>query len=479
MLTLAHFLQVLGCDEAMGQEPAPGLNDVAVTNVVTDSRDAVPGSLFVALPGEKVDGHDYVAAAFERGAVAALVERPSGDHPTIDLRRNQAAKVSETFVVSTPLCLWVDDALTALQVTAQAWREKFSPRIIGITGSVGKTSTKELVYSVLAQRYCTLKSPGNKNSIIGLPPVLFDLRPEHERAVFEMSMYVTGEIAKLCELAPPQVAVYTIIGPVHLERAGSMEAIVAAKRELIKALPGDGVAILNKDDERVMSMADHTDATIFTYGLDQTADLWADNIHSMGLNGMQFTLHHEGETLHVTVPLIGRHSVHTALRATAVGLVEGLRWDEIIAGLQATTSAQLRLVAAPGPKGSIIIDDTYNASPDSTLAALNLLADLEGRHIAVLGDMLELGYMEEESHRLVGRRAKDVAQVLVAVGPRGRWIGEEALKVGMNPLHVHIVEGINEVAALLEDLIEANDTILIKGSLGMRMDRIVAALGRD
>jgi UDP-N-acetylmuramoyl-tripeptide--D-alanyl-D-alanine ligase len=171
--------------------------------------------------------------------------------------------------------------------------------------------------------------------------------------------------------------------------------------------------------------------------------------------------------------------VHTALRATAVGLVEGLRWDEIIAGLQATTSAQLRLVAAPGPKGSIIIDDTYNASPDSTLAALNLLADLEGRHIAVLGDMLELGYMEEESHRLVGRRAKDVAQVLVAVGPRGRWIGEEALKVGMNPLHVHIVEGINEVAALLEDLIEANDTILIKGSLGMRMDRIVAALGRD
>jgi UDP-N-acetylmuramoyl-tripeptide--D-alanyl-D-alanine ligase len=228
-----------------------------------------------------------------------------------------------------------------------------------------------------------------------------------------------------------------------------------------------------------MSMVPHTPARIFTYGLDDSADLWADDIHSMGLDGMRFTLQYGGEALRVQVPLIGRHSVHTALRATAVGLIEGLAWEEIIAGLQATTAAQLRLVAAPGPNGSVIIDDTYNASPDSTLAALNLLADLDGRHVAVLGDMLELGYMEEEGHRIVGRRAADVAQVLVAVGPRAHWIGEEALAVGMNPQQVFIVERTDEAIPLLEGLIQANDFVLVKGSLGMHMDRIVAALGRD
>ncbi len=463
--------------------------DIPITTVVTDSRDAVAGSLFVALPGEKVDGHDYVAGAFERGAVAALVERPLENYALIDLRASAPSpspSQGDGDLVSPPLgeteegvCLLVDDSLATLQQVAQAWREKFNPRTIGITGSVGKTSTKELIHAVLEQKYKTLKSPGNKNSIIGLPPVLLELRPEHERAVFEMSMYVQGEIARLCELAPPSVAVYTIIGPVHLERAGSMEAIVAAKRELVEALPSDGIAILNKDDERVMSMADHTDATIFTYGLEQTADLWASDIDSMGLHGMKFTLNHNGESMRVTVPLIGRHSVHTALRATAVGLVEGLRWEEIITGLQATTSAQLRLVAAPGPKGSVIIDDTYNSSPDSALAALNLLADLNGRHVAVLGDMLELGFMEEESHRRVGRRAADIAEELVVVGQRGRWIGEEALNLGMNPTRVHICEDTQSAATLLEELIEADDFVLIKGSLGMRMDRIVTALGRD
>ena len=178
------------------------------------------------------------------------------------------------------------------------------------------------------------------------------------------------------------------------------------------------------------------------------------------------------------VPLLGRHSVHTALRATAVGLVDGLDWDDIVRGLR-LMSGQLRLVAVPGPKNSIIIDDTYNSSPDSALAALNLLNDLDGRHVAVLGDMLELGHMEEVSHRLVGRRAADVADVLVAVGQRGRIIGEEALAVGMRPTHVHFVETTPQAIPVVEGLIEANDTVLIKGSLGMQMSQIVAALGRD
>ncbi len=467
MLNLGHFLEVLTTYETTGREPA-------VSCVVVDSREAVAGSVFVALVGEHVDGHDYVAQAFANGAQAAIVARPlPGAHTTIDLRADQP---NTNLTIQPPMCLVVDDPVAAMQAVAQAWRSRFVVRVVGITGSVGKSSTKELVHSVLAQQYNTLKSPGNRNSVLGLPPVLLALRPFHQYAVLEMGMYTPGEIARLCEMAKPAVGVVTMVGPVHLERAGSLEAIVAAKQELVESLPAGGTAVLNKDDERVMSMAAHTPAQIFTYGLNPNADLWADRIHSMGLEGIRFTLHYGREALNIQVPLIGRHSVHTALRATAVGLVEGLSWETIIAGLS-NSRAQLRLVAVPGPHGSTIIDDTYNSSPDSAMAALNLLHDLDGRRLAVLGDMLELGYMEESSHRLVGRRVADVAQILVTVGPRGRWIGEEALKVGMARDRVFMVADVATAVSTLQQIIAPRDMILIKGSLGMAMSRIVAALG--
>jgi len=466
MLNLGHFLEVLTTYETTGHEPA-------VSCVVVDSREAVPGSLFVALRGEHVDGHDFVSQAFANGAIAAIVSRPLPGCTILDLRSGQP---TPEITFELPLCLLVDDTVTAMQAAAQAWRARFNTRVVGITGSVGKSSTKELVHSVLSRQYRTLKSPGNRNSVLGLPPVLLELRPFHEYAVLEMGMYTPGEIARLCEMAKPSVGVVTIIGPVHLERAGSMEAIIAAKQELVEALPVDGTAVLNKDDKRVMSMAAHTQARVFTYGLSPDADLWADNIRSMGLEGIRFTLHYDREALSVQVPLIGRHSVHTALRATAVGLVEGLSWDKIISGL-ADSRAQLRLVAVPGPRGSTIVDDTYNSSPDSAMAALNLLQDLDGRRLAVLGDMLELGYLEEEGHRLVGRRAANVAQVLVTVGPRGHWIGEEALKVGMARDQVFMVDDVETAVSTLQEIIAPQDIILIKGSLGMKMSRIVAALG--
>jgi len=469
MLTLDFFLQTLTTQETT-------VNKTAVSCVVVDSREAVPGSVFVALPGEKVDGHDYVPQAFANGAIAALVEREQLNFPTLDLRSDQ--QVPEIHSISVPICILVDDTVKAMQDVAQAWRTQFDTKVIGITGSVGKTSTKELTSSVLSQRFQTLKSPGNRNSILGLPPVLLQLQPTHEMAVFEMGMYTTGEISRLCEMAQPTIGVVTMIGPVHLERAGSMEAIVAAKRELVEALPADGIAILNKDNAYTMSMAPHTKARVFTYGLNPSADLWADNIESMGLEGIRFTLHQGREALHVQVPLIGRHSVHTSLRATAVGRATGMRWEEIVAGLS-SSRAQLRLVAVPGPNGSTLIDDTYNSSPDSAMAALNLLKDLGGRHIAVMGDMLELGYMEEEGHRLVGRRVADMAQVLVTMGKRARWIAEEAMKVGMRSDRVFMVDDTETAVSTLQDIIQPRDMVLIKGSLGMKMSRIVAALGVD
>ena len=470
MLTLAHFLKTLATYETTGQEPV-------VSSVVMDSREVVPGSLFVAYKGEKVDGHDFVAAAFEQGAIAALVERPiSDEYATIDLRT--AEPPAAPFSASTPVCLLVEDTIAALQTSAKAWRARFPAEVIGITGSVGKTSTKELTHAVLSSKYRTFKSPGNRNSILGLPLALFDLQESDEKAVLEMGMYTTGEIATLCDLTQPKVGVVTLVGAVHLERAGSMENIVKAKRELVEALPADGTAILNKDDAHVMSMADHTQASVFTYGLSNTADLWADNIRSMGLNGVRFTLHYQDEAMIVQVPLLGRHSVHTSLRAAAVGLVEGLTWDEILHGLR-NTAVQLRLVTVPGPRNSLIIDDTYNASPDSVVAALNLMHDLDGRSVAVLGDMLELGYLEEEAHRQVGRRAAEVAKLLVTVGQRARWIGEEAIASGLPKDKVVMVEDAVTAVPTLEELIEENDTVLVKGSLGMRMDQIITAIGRD
>ncbi len=475
MLTLGFVLETLTDYQKSGGEPA-------VASVVIDSRLTMPGSLFVAFDGDHVDGHDYVFQAFRNGAIAALIEKPvSIECNIIKTERPFKDQFPDGLNLTLPICILVASTLEALQALGKAWRNRFpSVRIVGITGSVGKTTTKELTHSVLSRRFRTLKSEGNYNNEIGLPLTLLSLRPWHQRAVLEMGMYTSGEISLLCDLARPQIGVVTIIGSVHMEWLGSIEAIAEAKQELVEALPADpiGVAILNKDDQRVMAMADHTDARIVTYGLDPTADLWADKIDSMGLEGIYFDLHYGRERLHIHVPLLGRHSVHTVLRATAVGLVEGLAWDEIITGLQGLT-AQLRLVAVPGPNDSIILDDTYNSSPESAVAALNLLADLDGRRVAVLGDMLELGPVEETSHRFVGRRASSVAHILLSVGQRGQYIAEEALAVGMPPQQVFIAEDSDEAIPMLERIIEPGDVILVKGSRGVKMDRIVAALGQD
>ena len=469
MLTLDDLLQPLVAYQTTGEEPA-------VSTVVTDSREAQPGSVFVALPGKRVDGHEYVLDALRRGAIAALVARvPRGcdECVVVDVRRAPVPSLRQ----GQKYLILVDDTVAAMHTAAKAWRDRFSLRVIGITGSVGKTTTKELTHAVLSRRYRTFKTPGNRNSVLGLPPSLFQLRPEHERAVAEMGMYTQGEIATLCEITRPVVGVVTMIDPVHMERAGSLQNIVAAKQELVEALPADGVAILNRDEALVMGMAEHTKARVLTYGLDSRADLWAEEVESMGLDGMRFSLHYGRDAMRVHVPLLGRHSVHTALRAAAVGRVEGLSWGEIVAGLQ-DEAAQLRLITARGPKGALILDDTYNASPASTIAALNLLEDLQGRRIAVLGDMLELGDAEEESHRLVGRRARRVAHLLVTVGQRARLIAEEAVQVGMASHNVYAVDEAGEALSLLKTIIEADDVVLVKGSRAVGLEGLVMALAQ-
>jgi UDP-N-acetylmuramoyl-tripeptide--D-alanyl-D-alanine ligase len=444
-----------------------------ITEASIDSRQVIPGSLFVALKGERVDGHEFVGAAFERGANLALVQQvPPGGERLLDLR---SGFQPEAAIPEMPFCLLVPDSLAALQQIARYWRRRLNLRVIGITGSVGKSTTKELVAEVLEQRFRTLKNPGNMNNEIGLPVSMLRLSTGHQAAVLEMGFYVPGEIAFLCDLALPQVGVVTNVGTVHAERAGSQAEIARGKAELVQSLPPDGVAILNYDDPWVRDMAGKTSARVFYYGLDPQAELWADQVVGLGLDGIRFRLHYHDETLHLRVPLIGRHSVHTVLRAAAVGLAEGLTWQEIVNGLR-TGHAQLRLVAVRTQNGALLLDDTYNASPESTLAALNLLEELGGRKVAVLGDMLELGPYEIRGHEMVGVRAAEVLDELVTVGDLAFIIAGAALRAGLNPGSVIQLESVQEAIDYLKPRLSKDDVALIKGSRGMRMDRIVAAL---
>lgn len=465
MLTLADILEAL-----TGNRPQASL---VISEAAIDSRQVIRGSLFVALPGERVDGHAFVGEAFKRGAHLALVEQDMpAEFTVLDVR---PGTVLPDPLPAAPFCLRVEKSLAALQQIARFWRRKLNLRVVGITGSVGKSTTKEMVAEVLSQRYHTLRNPGNLNNEIGLPLTMLRLSEGHEAAVLEMGFYVPGEIAFLCDLALPQIGVVTNVGTVHAERAGSQEAIAAGKSELVKALPAEGYAVLNYDDPWVRGMAEVTSARVLFYGLDPRADLWADQVVGMGLNGIRFDLHYRNETLSLRVPLIGQHSVHTALRAAATGLACGLTWKEIVNGLQ-KGHTQLRLVAVHTASGALILDDTYNASPESTLAALNLLAELDGRKVAVLGDMLELGQYEKSGHEMVGMRAAQVAARLIAVGPRAKIIAAAAREAGMPASAITWVETTEEATNLLLGKLRKGDVVLIKGSHGLRMDRIVSAL---
>lgn len=449
-----------------------------ITEAAIDSRHVIPGSLFAAIPGEKMDGHDFIGDAFKRGASFALIQRDvDASFRTFDLRSLSSAESTPELDLTTPLCLRVENTVTALQQIARFWRRKMDVRVIGVTGSVGKSTTKEMIAEVLTTRYRTLKSPGNLNNEIGLPLTLLKLSHGHQRAVMEMGFYVPGEIAFLCDIALPQVGVVTNVGTVHAERAGSQEAIARGKAELVQALPPapEGVAILNFDDAWVRKMEEKTKARVFFYGLSHEAHLWADQVEGLGLEGIRFRIHYQGETLHVKIPLIGRHSVHTALRAAAVGLAEGMNWQEILEGLS-QGHTQLRLAAVRSESGALLLDDTYNASPESMLAALNLLDELDGRKIAVLGDMLELGPYERGGHEMVGLRAAQVAGMLLTLGERAHIIADAARRAGMKKSSVLEFDELEPVVEWLNANLSTDDIVLIKGSHGLRMDRITNQL---
>lgn len=449
---------------------------ISINSAVIDSREAIPGSLFIALPGENTNGHDYVQAAFDKGAVLALVNRDMGSaFHILDLRPGATLPTPEE--IQFPLCLQVEDALSALQQIAAYWRSIHDVRVIGITGSVGKTSTKELIASLLSQKYTVLKNAGNRNNEIGLPLTLLELGPQHDYAVLEMGFYVPGEIRLLCEIAQPQIGVVTNVGTVHAERAGSQEIIAKGKAELVESLPTapKGVAVLNADDPWVLYMFGKTQAKVLSYGIKGDADLSASQIESHGLDGVACVLSYRAADHKIHSPLMGEFSVYTILRATAVALAEGMDWPTIEAGLgNAQVDIRMRRVNLPG--GITILDDTYNAAPESTIAALELLQDLPGRRVAILGDMLELGQYEVSGHQSVGKVAASAADRLILVGPRSKETAQAALQNGFKENALQWYPDSQTACEPATQLVQSGDTVLIKGSNSMRMTKILAAL---
>lgn len=437
-----------------------------VRGAAVDSRLVEPGCLFVALPGERTDGHRHLGAAVAAGAAALLVtERPAA----ADL-----AALGDVTVIRVP------DGLAALHAVAAAWRARFDPLVVGITGSLAKTSTKEATAAVLAAAMPTLRSEGNQNNEIGLPLTLLRLGPEHRAAVLEMGMYVGGEIAALAALGRPSIGIVTAVAPVHLERAGSLEAIERAKAELVEALPANGTAILNADDARVRGFARRTAARPLLYGLGPGADVTAARVEARGAAGMAFEIVARAPRparIPVAIGSLGRHSVANSLAAAATGLVAGLDDAAIAAGLATpwgrATDHRGALIEAPGLS---ILDDTYNASPPAVVAALEVLATLPGRPVAVLGEMRELGPLHEAAHREVGTAAARVVAELVVVGATADGIAAGAAAAGLAPEQIHRVPDRAAAIERLREVIRAGDVVLVKASRGAALESIVEAL---
>jgi UDP-N-acetylmuramoyl-tripeptide--D-alanyl-D-alanine ligase len=427
-----------------------------VTTVCTDSRALKAGDLFVALRGDKFDGHTFIAEASKRGAAGAIVEEFPAELPA-------------GFAV-----VLVPDTLKALQNLGAEYRRSLDIQVIGLTGSNGKTSTKDLTASVLAENFQVTKTDGNFNNHIGVPLTLLRARSSDQVGVFEMGMNHAGEIAPLAAMAAPEVGIITNIGMAHIEFLGSREAIAQEKGMLAEALPPSGTLILNSEDDFSEAIAKRTKADVVLAGIGK-GEVFATNLRTSA-SGTKFTINADGRTAEAELSVVGRHMVSNAMLAVAAGRVFGLSLEECAAGLTKLRLTKGRLEQKM-IRGIQVIDDTYNANPDSMAAALRTLASMPaaGRRIAVLGRMGELGQEAERGHRLVGEVAAQ-AQLdgVIGVGQEAQWITDAAWRGGVEK--VVRVESTEEATKVLRELARAGDLVLVKGSRSARMERIVEGL---
>ena len=428
----------------------------------TDTRKPAPGGLFVALRGENFDGSDFAGQAVQGGAAGVLVPADA-----LEKVRTQVQKAALLTAVDTG---------RALGGLAAAWRRRLPAlKVVGITGSTGKTSTKELIAEVLTIAGPTLKTEGNLNNEVGVPLTLLRLTGDHRYAAIECGMNHLGEIARLAQWADPDVAVVTNVGPVHLEGCGSLEGVAHAKGELYHALREGGLAVANADDARVLAQAKLSRRKLVTFGAAYGSDVRLISAHHGG-PGLLVEMELSGERRTVELKLIGTHNGYNATAAAAVGLALGFEIDSILRGLANATTPGRRMRPVRLPSDALLIDDCYNANPSSTKAALLTLTHLvkgKGRAIAVLGDMLELGHTELDLHRDVGRFAAGAGlSLLVCFGTRARALGEGAQEAGLPAECIEYTDDPAEAVRLVQSRIRPEDVVLVKGSRGMKMERI-------
>lgn len=434
---------------------SPEKREQEVQGIVTDSRKVEEGFLFVPIKGARVDAHDFIDGVIEKGALCTLTERELGEKSFPYIK--------------------VNSSLQAVKDIAEFYLKQLSIPVVGITGSVGKTSTKEMIAAVLEEKYNVLKTKGNFNNELGVPLTVFGLRPDHEIAVLEMGISDFGEMHRLAKIARPDTCVITNIGLCHLEFLKSRDGILKAKTEIFDFLESDGHVILNGDDDKLITVRDVKGIKPLFFGVDNHQGVWADEIESKGLKGISCQIHAGEESFKVLIPIPGRHMVYNALAGTAVGLTYGMNMEEIKKGIESLQSLSGRFhIIETGNR--TIVDDCYNANPVSMKASLDVLQDALGRRVAILGDMGELGKEEVEMHREVGvyAAARDIDKI-ICVGELAGDMAEAARLAAPTKDIVHFAEKESLLEALPE-MIRDGDTILVKASHFMEFEKVVEML---
>ncbi|HVP79488.1 MAG TPA: UDP-N-acetylmuramoyl-tripeptide--D-alanyl-D-alanine ligase [Thermodesulfobacteriota bacterium] len=460
ILTIEEVLKITRGNLVQGGE------NTSFQGVSTDSRTVAEGDLFIALKGPRFDGHAYALEALGRKAGGVLVQ----EDKVGDIRWNGNR--------SKPV-IAVKDTLSALGDIARGWRRKHRIPVVALTGSNGKTTTKEMIGACLETTFPILKTKGNLNNLIGVPQTLLGLTEKERIVVLEMGMNVPGEIRRLTEIAEPDVGLITNIQRVHLEGLGSLERLKEEKGELFRRMRRDGTILVNQDDPRVVDLANDYPGQRITFGMDHPAEVMAKEIRLGGAQGTSFTLLLEGEAMEIALPLLGRHFVPDALCAVAIASLFGVEVEQIKKALENFRPFPMRMEVVPLKEGATLINDAYNASPYSMELALETLAEAkgEGRAIAVLGDMLELGSFTREAHEQIGKKVGELSiDFLFAMGEEAPTLVQSAIHHGLPMKRARVVENHSEAISLLKEMIQDGDWVMVKGSRRMAMEKIAEGL---
>ncbi len=461
----AHFsLQEIV--QATGGVLQQGRPEARFVGLSTDSRTAQAGQIFLPLPGERFDGHDFIGAALRRGVAAVVAS-------TTWARRHHVALPAAVGLVLVP------DTLRALGDLAHFWRRRFQGPVVAITGSCGKTTTKEMIARVLESRYRVLKNELNLNNLIGMPQTLLHLSPDHEVAVVECGMNRFGEIRRLAQIAQPDIAVLTNVHPAHLEGVGCLEGVARAKTEMVEGLSANGVVIYNADDQQLQEALGRFSGRTLSFGFSAGAEVQVLSVSPAGPWGQEVIWRHRQHTWNLQLQLPGKHQIYNALAAVAVGLTLGVAPPQMAAALSSFKSPEKRSQVFCHESGLIIYNDCYNANPGSMRMALQTLATLprRGRIVAALGDMLELGEATAHCHRDVGALAARLGvDLLVICGKHNHAVKAGALAAGMPAQRLHAVSSHADGARIIKEFCQPGDILLVKGSRGARMEKILQCL---